>query len=91
MQILKTTGLVLVLGGLLGGCAAYDQHYQYLLGPEVNGESPSYNATVQIVDPAPEAAENTDIPVDGSRAADAIERYRSGDVTEPEEVSIESQ
>jgi hypothetical protein len=90
MQILKTTGLVLVLGGLLGGCAAYDQHYQYLLGPEVNGESPSYNANVQIVDPAPEAAENTEIPGEGTRAVDAIERYRTGSETEPEDVSIEA-
>jgi hypothetical protein len=89
MQIIKTTGLVLVIGGLLVGCESYDKHYQYLLGPEVNGESTRYNANVHIVDPNPEAAENTEIPVDGSRATDAIERYRSGQDYEPEEVEID--
>ena len=90
MQIIKSTGLVLLVGGLLAGCEAYDKHYQYLLGPEVNGETPSYNANVHIVDPNPEGAENVEISVDGARSVEAIERYRTGEDFAPEEVEIES-
>ena len=88
MRIAKTTGLLLVTGVILGGCASYDAHYRYLLGRDVNGEAVQYNNAVHIVDPTPEAAENTDIPVSGERAAGAVQRYNEGSVEEPEEVSI---
>lgn len=90
MQAIKTGGAVLALLLFLGGCESYDAHYQYLLGKEIDGEAIDHNASIHIVDPEPAAAENTDISISGDTAVGAIERYRGGEVIEPEAVSIDT-
>jgi hypothetical protein len=49
-----------------------------------HGEATAHNAAVMIIDPNPPGAQNTDIPMDGSRAVLALERYQTDTVTEPE-------
>lgn len=49
------------------------------------GDATEQNWAVQVVDPEPELATGP-LPMDGQRAADAVERYRTGKVTKPEEV-----
>ena len=51
------------------------------------GNAIRQNAAVQIVDPQPAGAANTTIDMDGRRALLAIERYRTGTVVEPTELS----
>ena len=47
------------------------------------GEATAHNAAVMIIDPNPPGAQNTDIPLDGSRAVLAQERYKTDTVTTP--------
>ena len=49
-----------------------------------HGEATAHNAAVMIIDPNPPGAQNTDIPLDGSRAVLGMERYQTDTVTEPE-------
>lgn len=88
MSILKSMSLVVLCGGLLSGCAQQQEYSDYLRGKEVNGEAPAFNAGVHTVDPNPAWAENTDISVNGTRAADAVKRYRGGSDYAPEDVEI---
>lgn len=90
MKKFATGGALLVAIASLSGCAEYEKHHQYLLGKEVTGEAPAYNANVHIVDPNPAWAENTDIEVSGERAVGAIDRYGTGTDFTPEEVEIEA-
>ena len=49
-----------------------------------HGEATAHNAAVMIIDPNPPGAQNTDMPLDGSRAVLGMERYQTDTVTEPE-------
>lgn len=78
--------LVMLLG--LSACA--EQASTWSFGPPrqslMSGESTSFNASVHTIDPAPESAKNTDIEMNGTRAAAAYERYVTGTVIAPEEL-----
>ena len=50
------------------------------------GNAVSHNAAQQIVDPAPAHASADAPPMDGARAAGALQRYRSGAVIVPDTV-----
>jgi hypothetical protein len=90
MKKIATGGVFLMALASFTGCAEYEKHQQYLLGKEVNGEAPTFNANVHIIDPNPAWAENTDIEVSGERAVGAMERYSTGTDFTPEEVDIEA-
>lgn len=55
-----------------------------------HGEATAHNAAVMIIDPNPPGAQNTDIPMDGSRAVLALERYQTDTVQEPTELDTTS-
>ena len=67
----------------LGGCATYgnnDGPYD----PEAFGEANRQTYAAMIVDPEPEYTE--DMATSAEHAADAIERYREGQVKEPDNI-----
>lgn len=90
IKSIATGGVFLLAAVSLSGCAKYDEHYQYLLGKEITGEAPAFNANVHIIDPNPAWAENTEIEMNGERAVGAFDRYSTGTDFAPEEVEIES-
>lgn len=51
------------------------------------GDSVRQNSAVMIVDPQPVSAANVDIDFDGRKDSIAIERYRTGQVIPPEELT----
>ncbi len=55
-----------------------------VIGPGY-GDATQHNWAVQVVDPEPNQATGP-LPMDGQRAADAMERYRTGKVIVPEAV-----
>ena len=55
-----------------------------VMGPGF-GDTTQHNWAVQVVDPEPELATGP-LPMDGQRAAGAMERYRTGKVIQPEEI-----
>ena len=55
-----------------------------VMGPGF-GDATQQNWAVQVVDPEPNLATGP-LPMDGQRAADAMERYRTGKVIEPVDV-----
>ncbi len=55
-----------------------------VMGPGF-GDATQQNWALQVVDPEPNLATGP-LPMDGQRAVDAMERYRTGEVIEPEEV-----
>ncbi len=76
---------------MLLGLAACENHAStWNFGPPrqslMSGESSSFNASVHTIDPAPESAKNTDIEMNGMRAATAYGRYVTGTVIAPEEI-----
>lgn len=44
------------------------------------GESAAYNKAIHTIDPWPAASARTDLPLEGTRAIRAIERYETGDI-----------
>ena len=54
------------------------------------GDSVRQNNAVMIIDPQPASAANVDLDFDGRKDAIAIERYRTGTVIPPEELSTSS-
>jgi hypothetical protein len=86
--MIKTTAACLLL---LSGLAACQSNGGSIgmgppLQPALSGEAPAFNASVHTIDPAPESAKNTDIPVDGSKMVTAYDRYAKGEIIAPEEV-----
>jgi hypothetical protein len=63
----------------LGACNYSGQGHVY----PGYGEATAHNAAVMIIDPNPPGAENTDIPLDGSRGVLVQERYQTDTVEEP--------
>lgn len=51
------------------------------------GDSVRQNSAIMIIDPQPVSAANVDIDFDGRKGAIAIERYRTGTVIPPEELT----
>jgi len=49
-----------------------------------HGEATAHNFAVMIIDPNPPGAQNTDIPLDGSRAVLGQERYQTDTVEPPQ-------
>ena len=47
------------------------------------GEATANNAAVMIVDPNPPGSQNTDIPLEGDRAAGAYDAYQADKVEQP--------
>lgn len=72
--------LLVAAASIVGACTYSGPNHQY---PGF-GEATAHNAAVMIIDPNPPGAQNTDIPMDGSRAVLAQERYRTDTVVEPE-------
>ncbi len=60
----------------LTGCADYLNHHDTVTLRA--GDSQRWNSVVQTTDPWPPYVKNTDINVDGQRAAVGIRRYSSG-------------
>lgn len=78
----------LLLVGLLSTLSACANVYRQSGTPLPGyGNAVRQNAAVMIVDPQPASAANTTIDMDGMRAFLAIERYRTGAVIEPSELS----
>ena len=75
---------------LLSGCAS--RQGDLAVSPDPNfGESTRYNAAIQTINPdqvyGPEGARPGD---NGERAADAVQRYRQGEVREVEQIGTTS-
>jgi hypothetical protein len=73
----KTNRLFLLgLGAsaILSGCADYLNHYDTVT--LAAGDAHKHNMLLHTDDPFNPAAQNTAIPTDGQRAADAVTKYR---------------
>lgn len=66
---------------LLGACSSYLDRNDFA-SPSL-GDAVARNAAIHVIDPWPAHARNTRIVHDGARLQPAIERYRTGEVTEP--------
>ncbi len=97
MKELRLVVIGVALLVTLGACAKYfsDEYInadfvkpwvepRVVMGPGY-GDATQQNWALQVVDPEPNLATGP-LPMDGQRAADAMERYRTGEVIEPEEV-----
>ena len=86
----KRALMVAVTGGsmlLLGGC--YDRDY-YSQSDTITlgaGDAVATNAITQTIDPWPPHAKNTDIDLEGPRAAVAVERYQTNTSLKPKGLS----
>jgi hypothetical protein len=78
-------GLLLV-GVALAACDAsvYQDSRTQFVG---YGDAVRQNNAVMIIDPQPVSAANVDLDFDGRKDAIAIERYRTGQVIPPKELS----
>lgn len=68
----------------LAGCAGYTDADEAFPGFGVATEK---NARAHIVNPQPETAGDTLIPMDGAKANLALDRYRKGEVIQPAALS----
>ncbi len=97
MKELRLVVIGVALLVTLGACAKYfsDEYInadfvkpwvepRVVMGPGY-GDATQQNWALQVVDPEPNLATGP-LPMDGQRAVDAMERYRTGKVIEPEEV-----
>lgn len=75
--------------GLLCGCNTVT-HQSGSVDPAF-GEAAKYNMAVQVIDPNPVYHEDAAQPGEsGARAADAVKRYRTGQVKQVEQVTTTS-
>jgi hypothetical protein len=87
---LKRTLTVAVMSGsmlFLGGC--YDRDY-YSQSDTITlgaGDAVATNAITQTIDPWPPHAKDTDIDLEGPRAAVAVERYQTNTSLKPKGLS----
>lgn len=75
---MKTAKFLLILAGIgLNACSNmyYERKDAITLS---NGDSVEANKVVQITDPWPKGSQNTNIPMDPVKAAQAIYKYRCG-------------
>ncbi len=75
----------LVPAVLLGACSSYLDRREFA-SPSL-GDAVARNAAIHVIDPWPAHARDTRIVHDGARLQPAIERYRTGKVTEAEAAS----
>ncbi|WP_394885847.1 hypothetical protein ACG873_01850 (plasmid) [Mesorhizobium sp. AaZ16] len=68
-------GMSLAAAAMLSGCADYLNHYDTVT--LAAGDAHKHNMLLHTDDPFNPAAENTAIPTDGQRAADAVILYRT--------------
>jgi type IV pilus biogenesis protein CpaD/CtpE len=83
MKIFRVATLTVVMAGAaLAGCSDiyYDRRETIASGA---ADAVASNLAVQTVDPWPPNVANQNIPMDGARAALAIDRYRTGRVISP--------
>ncbi len=87
-RIAKTVVLLLVAAPL-GACAEYLDR-RSSLSPSF-GDAVARNMAVQVIDPWPAHSRDTRIVHDGARLQKAVERYRTGEITEPKGASTTKQ
>jgi hypothetical protein len=72
---------ILAVASTLGGCSQYLCCSQYLDRIDTvelsDGNAVQGNSVTHMIDPWPAHARNTQIPLDGQRAAVAVENYRN--------------
>jgi hypothetical protein len=66
----SSTAAILVMSGLLAGCADYLNRYDTVT--LAAGDTQKYNALLQTKDPFNPASNDTEIETDGQRASDAV-------------------
>ena len=74
---------LLVAGVTLAACdpSVYQDSREQFIG---YGDSVRQNSAVMIIDPQPATADNVVLDFDGRKDSIAIERYRTGQVIQPE-------
>ena len=85
----KAFAAVALLGAMLGGCSEYyfDRRDTVSLH---SGESMAANRVTQMIDPWPAASGQRNIAFNGEKAAHASERYRTGRIIPPVNVTTSS-
>ena len=85
----RTIVATALLGALLGGCSEYyfDRRDGITLQ---SGEAMASNRVTHMIDPWPAASGNRNIAYNGEKAATAAERYRTGRVIPPVNVTTSS-
>ena len=66
----NSAAAILVMSGLLAGCADYLNRYDTVT--LAAGDTQKYNAMLQTKDPFNPASKDTAITIDGQRASDAV-------------------
>lgn len=72
---------VLVATGLLAGCADYLNNYDTVT--LAAGDAQKHNQLLHTDDPFNPVSNDTAIPTDGQRAADAVKNYRTSQQAKP--------
>jgi uncharacterized membrane protein YgcG len=74
---MKTAAFLIVIGATLGACSNmyYERKDSVTMS---NGDSVEANRALQIADPWPKGSQNTNIPMDPVKAAQAMYKYRCG-------------
>jgi hypothetical protein len=85
----RTLGAILVLGATLAGCSDiyYDRRETIALGAD---DHLAVDEVVQIIDPWPAQSGKRRIAFDGQKMQSAVERYRTGRVIPPVNVTTSS-
>jgi hypothetical protein len=85
----RTIAATALLGAMLGGCSEYyfDRRDGITLQ---SGEAMAANRVTHMIDPWPAASGNRNIAYNGEKAATAAERYRTGRVIPPVNVTTSS-
>lgn len=78
------TVAVVALAAGLAGCMKYLDRSDTIAFHA--GDANAANIALHTIDPWPRAAANQHIPADGERMVGAVERYKAGEVTQPEGV-----
>jgi hypothetical protein len=85
----RTVVATALLGAMLGGCSEY--YFDRRDGVTLqSGEAMAANRVTQMIDPWPAASGNRNIAYNGEKAAVAAERYRTGRVIPPVNVTTSS-
>ena len=85
----KALAAATLLVAMLGGCSEY--YFDRRDGVTLHsGESMAANRVTQMIDPWPAASGNRNIAYNGEKAAVAAERYRTGRVIPPVNVTTSS-
>ncbi|MFZ1813780.1 MAG: hypothetical protein WBO55_03115 [Rhizobiaceae bacterium] len=83
----RKTGTLALIGAALtlGGCQSYLERNEFVEAYTANTKA--HNNALQVIDPWPPYATNTDIPTSGQRQTTAVGKYRAyGEKTETQQV-----